>query len=207
MGWRTPSADAIVDRQPRRRGLGGGFGVVEVLAAQRAAGRALRQNLQSGVSCGGVASFGRGGRDIGPGLVDLFGAGAAMQLVDHLLLRRDLSRRLGGLRREPAGVESGQHLSARDPVAFVGQHRGYPFRSVERQLDLSQIDIAVEHQFRRGPVGMTQPRHPGDRHDGAEQGGDQRPAPERTVSWYRGVSHVIFFACRATARLGLRPWR
>ena len=112
----------------------------------------------------GVFGVGLGGSEIGAGLRDLFGPAAVVQPLHGCFLRRGLS--LGGfeLRLQPAGVEPRQHLALVNDVAFLHQHRGDPLAAVERQIDLTQIDIAVEHELLRllrracVPIGRRPPR-------------------------------------------------
>ena len=59
------------------------------------------------------------------------------------------------LRFQPPRIQARQELAALYTVSFLHQHGGDPFIVVERELDLSQIHIAVEHEI----LPMRAPAH------------------------------------------------
>jgi hypothetical protein len=146
--------------QPRLRHVQGGLGAIEVLLADGPAGGELCQRRHPLPLLLGIDQVRFGRRDIGLGLRDFLRAAAVMQFLHHRLLRLHLGFRLRRLRFEPARVQPGQNLSARDLVPFLDQHLGDALAVVEGELDLAQIDIPIKDQsvlvrFRPSPPNLT----------------------------------------------------
>ena len=128
-----------------------GPGVIEILLACGASAGNRRQISQPlvlppcvyGVRLGGIESRAR--------LGNLFGATAVTKPLHDRLLSRHLRFGFGELRAQASGVQSGQHLALAHTVAFLNQHGGDALAIVERQLDLPQIDIAVNQAPEFGP--------------------------------------------------------
>ena len=58
---------------------------------------------------------------------------------------------------QTARIQACQHLAALDAVSLLHQNRGDPLAVVECELDLPQIDVAIEHQFALHRVPAEQP--------------------------------------------------
>ena len=67
-----------------------------------------------------------------------------MQAVDHLLLSRDIGFDLRQLRCQTTGVQAREYLPALHAIALLGQDLRDTLVAVEGQIDLAQIDVAVE---------------------------------------------------------------
>ena len=80
-----------------------------------------------------------------------------MQPVHRLLLCRQISLRLRQLRRQPAGVQAREQLALLDVIALLRKDRRNALAPVERQLDLTQVHIAVKHELGRAAVAGERP--------------------------------------------------
>ena len=138
----------LIDRELGLGDVERRLGVVEILLAHGAARRSLRQRLSALVLRARVGGIGLGGRDIGPGLRDLLGPAAVVQPVARpaccAATWASAWATCGSSRLVSSRASSWPLL---DVVAFLHQHRGDALAVVERQLDLAQVDVAVEHEL------------------------------------------------------------
>jgi hypothetical protein len=104
-----------------------------------------------------IDRIGPGRIDIGARLIDLFGTITAMQPVHDLLLGREIGFGFCHLRQQPIRVQSREHLAAFHMIAFLGQDLGDSLTAIEGQVNLAQIDIAIEHEFMAGVVVRRRP--------------------------------------------------
>jgi hypothetical protein len=70
-----------------------------------------------------------------------------MQPIYDLLLGGQIRLSLGHLRYQPTRVQAREQLATFDVISLLRQDLSDAFAAVERQLDLSEIDIAVDSQL------------------------------------------------------------
>ncbi len=68
-----------------------------------------------------------------------------MEAIYYLLLGRDVRFSLGDLWLQASRVELREKLTLLHMVAFLSQHHRHALTRIERQIDLAQVDIAIQH--------------------------------------------------------------
>ena len=169
--------------------LGGLGGIDLALRHRRPAAGAVLERGQTLVGQLGIVGVGPGRVDIGLRLGDFLRPCAVVQLLHRRRLRRHLGLGLRDLRRDAAGVEAGEHFALLHLGAFVDQHLRDPPAVDEGEVDLAQVDIAVEHQRTVAVAVMVEPppgeAAAGGKHDDQED--DDPPhdlAPSRMASTF-----------------------
>jgi hypothetical protein len=140
--------------------------VDEVLAAHRASARAAEDLADAPVVFPGLAGIGLGELEVGASLRDLLRPAAVAHARDDGGLRRGLRLGLSEPRREALGVEDRQHLALAHAIALLHEHPGDALAVVEGEIDLPQVDVAVEHDVMAGGMAVREPP--------AEAGGGER---------------------------------
>ena len=150
-----------------------GMRIVEILLARGAPARERGEIAQAFVLLARVLGVGLGRGEGRARLGDLLGPVAVVKPLDRRLLRRHLRLRLGGLGLEPARIEARDDRALGDAVALLHQHLVDALAVVEGEIDLTQIDVAVEEKLVRRlrpariPVGASR-RGGGDDDHGEE---------------------------------------
>ena len=132
------------------------LGVIDVLLADRAACRLLGQSSEPVELTAGIGRVGFGRTQVGLGLGDLFGSAAVVQAVDACRWAATWASACitCGSRRLVSSRAS--DLPLLDVIAFLDQHFGDSLAVVKGQLNLPQVDVAVQLQH-RNHAGWTIP--------------------------------------------------
>lgn len=119
---------------------------VQVLGADTAPLGLTGDTLQSLEIVGGLHGIGFGGRKTVTGLSNFFRPGAVAQASERLLLNPYLRLGLIRLQGERAHIHFGEQIACLDAIAFLRVHPFKPPTAIERQGDLTNVHVAVQHQ-------------------------------------------------------------
>jgi len=80
-----------------------------------------------------------------------------VQPLHRLRLRRHLRRHQRNLGHQPAGIQLRQHLPGVHMIPLLHQDPGDALAVIKGQIDLAQIDVAVQNQLARGTPALREP--------------------------------------------------
>ena len=127
--------------------FGGRLGVIDVRLADRFSRGLVRKLFDPLILQACVGRIGLRRSDICASLGDFFGTTAVMKAFDDMPLDCDGGVELGDLRLEAVPLQPSHNFAGMHVIPFLHEDCADPLAAVERQLNLAQIDVAVEQEL------------------------------------------------------------